>query len=208
MMTSRHKVPVMAAVVLALTAGLGGCGGKKSGTVAGGSSTTPASAPASSPAATAPATKGQGGGGGPGACHLISTAEAAQLAKTAVQPGVEKSLPAAPGITASYCTYAFQPGNAPAVLIAVYKAAPSVLAQARQADASESDFQEVSGVGDEAHQCCGGNLKVRVGDTGLVLSIGQRNGVAGDTPLDDLKRLAADLPAMRARTGFLMGTAP
>lgn len=196
-MTSRFKVLTVAAVALATTAGAGGCGGKKSPTAAaaGGSSTTTASAPVSAPATTAaattaPATTGQGGGGS-GACHLISTAEAAQLAKTAVQPGVEKSLSVAPGITASYCTYAFKPGNAPAVLIGVVKGR-AIFDEIRREDvARSSEVKEVSGVGDVAYTCCGGNLKVRHGDTSLVLSIGQRNGVAGDTPLEDVKRLAA-----------------
>ncbi len=112
------------------------------------------------------------------------------MAKTAVQPGVGRSFPAAHGVSASYCTYSFQPGNSPAVLIAVAKG-HTVFEQMRQADASESDFEEVSGIGDAAYRCCGGNLVVRHGDTALTLSIGQKNGVAGDTPVEDVKRLAA-----------------
>lgn len=195
-MTSRHKFLAVAAMVLALVAGAGGCGGQESGTAGGGGgpSTTPASAPANTaPTTTAPAATvptAQGGGGASGACGLISTAEAAQMAKTAVQPGVERSFPAAPGVNASLCMYSFQPGNAPAVLIAVAKG-QTVFEQMRQADASESDFEEVSGIGDAAYRCCGGNLKVRHGDTALTLSMGQKNGVPGDTPIDDVKRLAA-----------------
>lgn len=188
---SKCRVLGMAAVVLALTATAGGCGGKETDAAAkgGSSSTTPTTAAASRQSATT-AGPVAGGGGGTGACGLISTAEAAQMAKTAVQPGVEQSFPAAPGVSASFCTYNFSPGNAPAVLIVVAKG-QTVFEQMRQDDASDSSFEEVSGIGDAAYRCCGGNLKVRHGDTALTLSIGQMNGVPGDTPIEDVKRLAA-----------------
>lgn len=192
-MTSRREVLRVAAAILAVTALVAGCGGggEKSAAPAkaGGPSTTRTT---TAPASTAPAPTGQGGGAGSGACGLISTEEAAQLAKTAVQPGVERSFPAAQGVSASRCAYSFQPGNSPAVFIVVFKG-HTAFEQMRQNDASDASnaFKEVSGIGDAAYRCCGGNLVVRHGDTALILSIGQRNGVAGETPVEDVKRLAA-----------------
>lgn len=198
-MTSRPRVSGVAAVVLAVTAAAGGCGGdgKNSGTAAtsGGAATASTSAPATGAPATTPATSTvavPAGGKGSGACRLLSTAEAAQVAGTAVQPGTEKAIPLGP-VTASYCFYLFNPGNAPAVLVAVFKlggAGRSLFDQFRQDKKSESDYQEVGGVGEEAF-FASGNLNLRKGETGLILSVqkmGPPRGIAG---LADDKRLAA-----------------
>lgn len=200
-MRSRPKVLGVAALVLAVTAAAGGCGGggKESGAPAGAGSLPPTTPTTTPPAATEPATAPAtspvavpAGGKGSGACGLVSTAEAAQLADTAVQPGTEKSIPFGPA-TAHYCFYNFKPGNAPAVLVAVFElgsAGRTLFEQFRQDKKSESDFQEVGGVGDEAF-FGSGNLNLRKGGTGLILSVqkmGPPRGIAG---LDDDKRLAA-----------------
>lgn len=115
------------------------------------------------------------------------------MAGTAVQPGKERSVPFGPGITASYCFYNFSPGNAPAVLVAVAElgsASKTLWNQYRQSEMSQSDFQEIGGVGDEAFYN-DGNLHVRQGATGLILSVAKVGAPRGIEALDDIKRLAA-----------------
>lgn len=127
-------------------------------------SSTPAETSSSTPAPV-----------GEGACKYVTTEQAAALAHAAVKPGVSRSLPSGP-VTFEYCDYIFDPGNAPAVTVAVADLngnGPSLFAQFRASEQSQSDFQDVSGVGDEAFYS-NGNINVLVGDTGLILYVGRK----------------------------------
>ena len=128
-----------------------------------------------------------------GACKYVTTAEASALATSPVKPGVARSLTTGP-VSFDYCDYIFDPGNSPGVIVAVADLqgnGPAFFEQYRQSEASESDFQEVSGVGDEAF-FAGTNLNVRKGDTGLILFVGRATGSPrGPDAIPDEKALAA-----------------
>jgi hypothetical protein len=75
-------------------------------------------------------------------------------------------------IEAKYCMYGSE------VALARFdlgSAGESLFAQYKQSLTSESDFEEVSGVGDEAF-FAKGQLAVRQGDTGLIVDVGQNTG--------------------------------
>ncbi|HWC15346.1 MAG TPA: hypothetical protein VG929_12255 [Actinomycetota bacterium] len=112
-----------------------------------------------------------------GACKYVTVAEASQLAASPVKPGVNTRLPNGP-VTFESCDYIFEPGNAPAVTVAVADLGADGAALFRkfsQSKTSESAYQEVSGVGDDAF-FAGQNLYVRDGDTGLILYVGRSTG--------------------------------
>jgi hypothetical protein len=160
------------------------------GTNASGSAGTPTSASSANSVVTptvAPAAAG------PGACKYLTTAQAAGLAGSPVQPGVTRSL-ATPPVTFEYCDYIFDPGNAPGVTVAVADLGSngvSLFAQFRQSKATADEFQEVAGVGDEAFYGSG-NLNVRKGNKGLILYVGRTNSLPrGARAIPDEKQLAA-----------------
>lgn len=170
-----------------------GCGGgdddaeSTSATTTADSPTTAATTPSVSP--TSPAATAVGAG----ACQYVSVAQASTLAQTAVKAGVNRSLTTGP-VTFDYCDYILDPGNSPGVTVAVADLqgnGPALFAAYKQSEASESDFQDVAGVGDEAF-FAGTNLNVREGDTGLILFVGRTNSYPrGADAIPDEKALAA-----------------
>jgi hypothetical protein len=131
---------------------------------------------------------------GTGACRYVTTAQAAALAASPVKAGVARSLASGP-VPFEYCDYIFDPGNAPGVTVAVASLGgngASLFAQFRAAkQQSGSDYEVVSGTGDEAFYASG-NLNVRKGDTGLILFVGRSASYPrGAKGLPDEKALAA-----------------
>ena len=108
-----------------------------------------------------------------------------------MKAGVSRSLPSGP-VTFEYCDYIFDPGNAPGLMVAVADLGGnghSLFAAFAQDQSSKSDYQSVSGVGDEAF-FAGTNLNVRKGDKGLILFVGRTSGPRGLDALPDEKQLA------------------
>ncbi len=187
-----------ALVMVALAAA--GCGGgdDDSTTSAGTTGPTTGATTGAAPATgvTTPSvvsTSPSSGTVGTGACKYVTVAQASALATSPVKPGVNRSVPNGP-VTFDYCDYIFDPGNSPGVLVAVADLqgnGPALFAAYRQSESTESDFQAVSGVGDEAF-FAGTNLNVRKGDTGLILFVGRATGFPrGVDALPDEKQLAA-----------------
>jgi hypothetical protein len=106
---------------------------------------------------------------------------------------VSRSLTTGP-VPFEYCDYIFDPGNAPGVSVAVAKLGSNgaaLFAQFRASKQSESEFQDVAGVGDEAFYASG-NLNVRKGDVGLILGVNRINSLPrGAAAIPDEKKLAA-----------------
>lgn len=166
------------------------------------SSSAPASEPATSSRASTPVETNSSPAvasstpvvpAGDGACQYVTTEQAAALAHAAVKPGVSRSLPNGP-VTFEYCDYIFDPGNAPAVTVAVADLnndGAALFAQFRASEQSQSDYQDVPGVGDEAFYS-NGNINVRAGDTGLILFVGRKSSLPrGTDGIPDEKQLAA-----------------
>lgn len=177
-------------VAVLVTAGCGGGGDdteSTSDTTTAGSPTTAATTPSVSP--TTPTADEVG----TGACKYVTTAQASALVTSPVKPGVTSSL-AQGSVTFNYCTYIFDPGNSPGVLIAVADIpgdGPAGFAVFKQDQSQKSDFQDVAGVGDEAY-FAGENLYVRKGNTGLILFVGRATGFPrGTDGIPDEKALAA-----------------
>lgn len=171
---------VMLGIVAAgLAAGAIGCA--KSSSPKAGASATPTTAVSPKPSVVAE-----------GACKYVTTAEASALANSSVKPGVGRS-DTVESVKFEYCDYIFDPGNAPGVSVGVASLGSdsvSLFAQFRQSKASESEYQIVSGVGDEAF-FSGQNLYVRKADKGLILYVGRSTGSPrGAEALPDEKRLA------------------
>jgi hypothetical protein len=202
MKASRIAVYIVVAVV---TAGVAGCGDSSSPNGEASSALTSSSVAVAttSPVTTAPsatvtttrpvtATTAPPVATGTGACKYVTTAQASAFATSAVKPGVSRNLTTGP-VTFDYCDYIFDPGNAPGVTVAVASLgsdAATLFTQFRQSKVSESEYQAVSGVGDEAF-FAGQNLNVRKGDKGLILYVGRSTGLPrGVDALPDEKRLA------------------
>ncbi len=187
----------VAGIVLMLVA-IAGCGDDSSST----DETTATTASGASSPSTAPSVASSAPSGGSadtteGACKYVTTAEASALAGSPVKPGVARSVTTGP-VPFAYCDFIFDPGNAPGVTVAVADLlgnGPSLFDQFRQSESSGSDYQEVTGVGDEAF-FAGTNLNVRKGDTGLILYVGRATGSPrGVDALPDEKQLAATVLA-------------
>lgn len=180
---NRRKALLPIAITAALVAG---CGGNDSPSGADKPSTSPSVTTTTPSAKTTPVAPGKG------ACQYVTAEQAGELAASPVKPGTNRTLDSGP-VTFDHCDYIFDPGNSPGVLVAVADLAgqgESLFAQYRQSKASESDFQAVSGVGDEAF-FAGTNLYVRVGDKGLILFVGRANGYPrGPGGIPDEKKLA------------------
>lgn len=123
-----------------------------------------------------------------GACGLITRQEAATALGTPVPAGTEKEIdvPMQGGsIKMQYCFYGSEVGVA---RFELGNGAQSLFAQYRQSLASESGYQNVNGIGDEAF-AAKGQLAVRKGRTGLILDVGQARG-GGPKELQAEKALA------------------
>jgi hypothetical protein len=124
-----------------------------------------------------------------GACGLVTRQQAAAALGAAVPAGVEKTadLPLQGGsVKAQYCFYGSE------VLIARFdlgKTAPTLFKQYRESLESKSDYETVTGVGDDAFHAKG-QIAVRKGQTGLIIDVGQNRG-GGAAELRKEKGLAA-----------------
>jgi hypothetical protein len=193
MRPNKTVLTVLAAV--AATGMLAGCSSSGSPTAAtsqpASSAATSAAATSAPPSSTAPSTSTAIPG--TGACKYVTTDQASALAGSPVKAGVSRSLTSGP-VPFEYCDYIFDPGNAPGVSVAVAKLGSNgaaLYAQYRASKQSESDFQDVAGVGDEAFYASG-DLNVRKGGTGLILFVGRINSSPrGAGAIPDEKQLAA-----------------
>lgn len=124
-----------------------------------------------------------------GACGLITRQEAATALGAPVPAGTEKEIdvPMQGGsIKVQYCSYGSEVGVG---RFELGSGAQSLFSQYRKSLASESGYQNVEGVGDEAF-AAKGQLAVRKGQTGLILDVGQARG-GGAKELRAEKTLAA-----------------
>lgn len=110
-----------------------------------------------------------------GACDLVTREEASTALGVPVPVGSEKAMDLplqGASIPAQYCFYGTE------VIVARFElgaSAESVFGQYRQSLASESGYQAVEGVGDEAF-IAKGQLAARKGQTGLIIDVGQARG--------------------------------
>ncbi len=111
----------------------------------------------------------------PAACALVTRAEAASAAGGPVPAGAATAMKfpmQGASIEAQYCLY----GSDVAVgRLKMGSDAQSIFAKYRQSLQSKSDYQDVSGVGDEAF-IAKGQLAARKGTTGLIIDVGQARG--------------------------------
>jgi hypothetical protein len=192
-MKNKNVLPLFAAV--AMVGVLAACSSSGSPTAATSqpatSAATSAAATSAAPSTAAPSTSSAALG--TGACKYVTVDQASALAGSPVKPGVSRSLTTGP-VPFEYCDYIFDPGNAPGVTVAVADLAgngPALFAAFRDSKKTESEFQDVAGVGDEAFYASG-NLNVRKGDTGLILFVGRINSAPrGADAIPDEKQLAA-----------------
>ena len=126
---------------------------------------------------------------GSGACGLITREEAAAALGAAVPAGAEKAMDIpmqGHSVKAQYCFYGTE------VAIARFElgsGAQSVFGQYRQSLASESDYQSLKDLGDEAF-LAKGQLAARKGQSGLIVDVGQARG-GGPREVTAEKTLAA-----------------
>jgi hypothetical protein len=126
--------------------------------------------------------------GAPGACGLITRAEAAAAVGRPVPAGTEKTMSVplqGQAVEAQYCLYGSE------VVIARFElgtGAEALFRQYRESLAAEDGYQSVDGVGDEAF-AAKGQLAIRKGHTGLIVDVGQARG-GGKPELDAEKGLA------------------
>ena len=126
---------------------------------------------------------------GSGPCSLVTQDEAAEVYGSPVPASTERSFSFPVGdasLDEQVCMFGSE------VLLAridMGSAASTLFAQYKASLQGESDFEEVSGVGEEAF-FAKGQLNVRQGNTGLIVDIGQNTGsVPGEQ--DKEKALAA-----------------
>ena len=126
-----------------------------------------------------------------GSCILITRQEAAAAVGAAVPAGTEKlgDIPLKGGgsIKAQYCLFGSE------ALVARFALGPTAAAlfnDYRKSMASEKDYLNVTGVGDEAFRAKG-QLAIRKGQSGLIIDVGQRRGYGGAAELKKEKALAA-----------------
>jgi hypothetical protein len=187
-MNTHKRMSVLAAAVglVALTASCSSSSKPKA------QSTSGPTASAAKTSSSAAVTTSPAGTTGSGACKYVTTEQASTLAGSPVKAGVSRSLATGP-VTFQYCDYIFDPGNAPGVTVAIAGLdgnASALFAQFRAAKQSESEYQVVPGVGDEAFYA-NGNLNIRSGNTGLILYVGRTNGFPrGPDAIPDEKKLA------------------
>ena len=192
---------VLLAAAGGLAVALAGCsssgsGGNTASKPAAGSRSAPASSSAPTTAAASSSlvtSSAPAAAKGKGACKYVTTAQAAGLARSKVKPGVSQSVPSGP-VTFNTCTYIFDPGNAPGVLVSVVEFGSNgkaLFAQFRADKQAHNDYAPVSGVGDEAFYASQ-NLNVRKGNIGLILFVGRNSGYPrAEKGIPDEKELAA-----------------
>jgi hypothetical protein len=184
------RTRVVSIALLALAVAGTACGGSDNGgstQAGGGSGSGSSSAPVTTPPPTTPAQVS-----GSGACALVTQQEAGSVLGTSVPVGrnINASLPinGVGSIETQTCLYGSE------VLVARFdlgNAGASLFAQYRQSLTSGSDFQEVSGVGDEAF-FAKGQLAVRQGNIGLIIDVGQNTGsIPGEQEKEKSLALAA-----------------
>lgn len=156
-------------------------------------SSSPKAEPTTGTTPSVPITTASPGASGTGACKYVSKEQASALAGSSVKAGRAESSSTG-GIPFQYCHYVFDPGNAPGVVVGVADLganANTLYAQFRASKQSGSDYQIVSGVGDEAF-FAGQNLYIRKGSKGVIVFVGRNNGSPrGLAGLPDEKALAA-----------------
>jgi hypothetical protein len=176
---------------------LAACSSSKTGS---GDSTAPVSEPAQASSPAGPSTPAAGTSGSSdaapasGACQYLTVDQASDLAQSPVRAGVERSLSSGP-VTFDYCDYIFDPGNAPGVTVAIAHLSgdpQALFDEFRQSKQSDSDFQDVAGVGDAAFYA-DQNLNILAGDTGVIIYVGRANGTPrGPAGIPD-EKAAADI---------------
>ncbi len=108
-------------------------------------------------------------------CSLITRQEAAAALGAPVPPGSEKVMDGpmlGQRIKIEFCFYGTE------VSVGRYSlgpAAATLFAKYRQSLTSESDYQNLTGVGDEAF-VAKGQIALRKGQTGLIVDVGQARG--------------------------------
>ena len=110
-----------------------------------------------------------------GACALITRGEAASAVGAPVPAGTEKiwDFPLqGRTVKAEYCGFGSKVSVA---RFSLGSGAPALFGQYRQSLAGQDGYQNVKGVGDEAF-AAKGQLSVRVGQTGLIIDVGQARG--------------------------------
>ncbi len=171
------RVRLMGVIVAVLAVGSAACGGSDGGegsTEAGGSPGVPAATSSATTSATTSATP-PAEVNGSGACALVTQDEAAEVLGSSVPPASESTFSIPLGGTSfeeQLCLFGSE------VLVArldLGSAAPALFAQYRASLESESDFEQASGVGDEAF-FAKGQLALRQGETGLIVDVGQNTG--------------------------------
>lgn len=182
------RVRLVGVIVAVLAVGSAACGGSDGGdgsTEAGGSPGVPAAtSSAATSATTSPTPPAEGNGSG--ACALVTQDEAAEVLGSSIPPPSESTFSIPVGgasIEEQVCLF----GSG--VLVArldLGSAAPTLFAQYRASLESESDFEQISGVGEEAF-FAKGQLALRQGDTGLIVDVGQN---LGTTPGEQEKEKA------------------
>jgi hypothetical protein len=170
----RAKTTGMIMVILAVgVSACGGSNGDAGSTETGGS---PGGAAATSPATTATTPPEVSGSD---ACTLVTQDEAAEVLGSSVPPPSEDTFSIPVGGTTleeQVCLFGSQ------VLVARFDlggVASALFDQYRASLQSESDFEEVSGVGEEAF-FAKGQLALRQGETGLIVDVGQNLGTTPD----------------------------
>jgi hypothetical protein len=186
----KHTALMTVAVSAAIATLISGCSSSKSKSTNTNGATSPATQAITS--ASAVTTSSSAAALGTGACKYVTVEQATELAGSPVKAGVGRSL-TTPPITFKYCDYIFDPGNAPGVSVAVADLGGSgatLYQQFRTSKQGETDFQDVSGVGDEAFYS-NGNLNIRKGNHGLILFVGRINSAPrGLDGIPDEKKLA------------------
>jgi hypothetical protein len=123
-----------------------------------------------------------------GACGLITREEAAAALGAAVPAGTENAMDVpmlAATVKTQYCFYGSE------VVVARMElggGAASLFGKYRHSLASESGYQNVTGVGDEAF-AAKGQLAMRKGTVGVIIDVGQNRG-GGPKELQAEKALA------------------
>ena len=186
----KHTTLMTVAVSAAVATLIAGCSSSKSSGTDTSAATTPSTQVTTS--ASISTSSSSAAAVGTGACKYVTVDQASQLAGSPVKPGVGRSFTSGP-ITFDYCDYIFDPGNAPGVSVAIadlHGAGATLYQQFRASEQSASEFQDVSGVGDEAFYA-NQNLNIRKGNVGVILFVGRATGSPrGPDGIPDEKKLA------------------
>jgi hypothetical protein len=126
---------------------------------------------------------------GSGPCALVTQDEATQVFGSTVPPSSRRSVSFSVGGTTIEEQVCFFGSEVIVARFDLGSAASGLFAQYRDSLSSESDFEQVSGVGDEAF-FAKGQLNLRQGGTGLIVDVGQNTGQTSDEQAKE-KALAA-----------------